>query len=810
MVTIFAVGQRAHGLGLRRFLPAREILRLAGKHQQQRARRLQLKFRAGGIARAGAHVPLLCLTALGAFHAEAFGGMLAVVVQQRGDIAVVRAAHLHQHLRTGRAVDRTVFAPGQRPGKAGLGQHFRAVGLQRAAAVRRFAVHIARKLSGQRHAAAGGEEFPEDAQRARPHGEHAREQHLTIARLTHAQEHAVAAALHAGHALERLLVGVVEVQMCARQLVEHVGVALLQRPFIRRCGEDPLRPADVGKAPCALDGAEHQRVAQRLALTHHQAEAGEIGLQLGKIPPVGRLIRDAGGIVALALALHGVPRQVRAAHVHAQQRLPVANHLVHPQIRPPARAAVQLGQHPFLALLAADRAALHGDPVAALVLAEEVDARPGHVLVGARQRAVGNGLIGQAVFVQHVAGQDDVVAGAPVVDAADEALVEQIAAQIEVVHAQAGDGPAVQAIEHLGHAMPRVVAVAPAELVENVVGVEHGAGARAVRLGSGVVQRVAAMGLVGEDAADGRAKTVAAAAGVFLVGQLDEPVHGLDAHGVDVGVAVVVAAGRVGHDAHFQQAIGSLAGQRREGRSRVAVLDGAIVAHGHAVRADARRVPVRIAVHPALTGKPRRGIALIEIQALHAQPRVLGDLAAAAAAGPAILVVQPCLQAALRARVGQGVDAVEPLVAHVLGNQPRAGVHEKSAEAHLLHHVHLAQQLALLQLAVPRPEGLPAIRAARALKLRPQFLSVHSPLPPPPLRGAIFESTVKYTQCPPARQPARKRKICEPAKGKERPARHGQPRLRRGKAEGRFISACPQRREARTVAHTVPARLRGE
>ena len=77
------------------------------------------------------------------------------------------------------------------------------------------------------------------------------------------------------------------------------------------------------------------------------------------------------------------------------------------------------------------------------------------------------------------------------------------------------------------------------------------------------------------------------------------------------------------------------------------------------------------------------------------------DHAAAEARGPAVLVIGPCVHAALFGILHAGGDVLEPLLAHVLGLQTAAGVHEEAADADVVHEPHLAQGLGDVQLLVP-------------------------------------------------------------------------------------------------------------
>ena len=78
--------------------------------------------------------------------------------------------------------------------------------------------------------------------------------------------------------------------------------------------------------------------------------------------------------------------------------------------------------------------------------------------------------------------------------------------------------------------------------------------------------------------------------------------------------------------------------------------------------------------------------------------------AAAEAGGPAVLVISPCVHAALFGLVHAGADIFKPLLAHILGLQTAAGVHKEAANADVIHQLHLPQGLGYVQFFIPRPK----------------------------------------------------------------------------------------------------------
>ena len=195
--------------------------------------------------------------------------------------------------------------------------------------------------------------------------------------------------------------------------------------------------------PHALDGMDDQQVADLPPAAHQHVHAGEVVLHLRVRLPPGRLVEDGRGVVALGLAFHGVPRQVLAAQVDAQRRLPVAHGLVPGEGEVPARAAVGLRQPPSPAELPGGRADLLGRVVLAVVLGEQVHARGLHVLVEPQARADDVGLAGERLLAQHVAGEGQIMLAAPLADLPREGLDEQMRDAVEVVPPGLADGLSV-------------------------------------------------------------------------------------------------------------------------------------------------------------------------------------------------------------------------------------------------------------------------------------------------------------------------------------------------------------------------------
>ncbi len=175
---------------------------------------------------------------------------------------------------------------------------------------------------------------------------------------------------------------------------------------------------------------------------------------------------------------------------------------------------------------------------------------------------------------------------------------------------------------------------------------------------------------------------------VALVGQVDEGAHRLRVEVVRGREAVVpVAAGalfRAQHElhiplAHFQNA--------------------RAVDLRPAARHNARLVDLRIRRRHLQRQRPGG-----EGLGIHG-----GHLAAGAAAGPLVLVVDPGLQAELRAGHRHHLDVTHPFVGQIGRLQAVAGVGEGAADALVAHIRHLTAQLVGVKPVVPSPEGQTAV-----------------------------------------------------------------------------------------------------
>ena len=157
--------------------------------------------------------------------------------------------------------------------------------------------------------------------------------------------------------------------------------------------------------PEALNRVDHQHIAGGASLLKHHMHAAEVGLDLFVVLMPGRLVKDARRIVPLRLAGHGIPAQVMAAHIDAQECLPVADALVPVKSHTPARTAVKFREEPLLSGLTRDRGELFDDPEIPVVQPEHIHSGEVEILVVSHDRATRHDLTGERVLVQGVSGE---------------------------------------------------------------------------------------------------------------------------------------------------------------------------------------------------------------------------------------------------------------------------------------------------------------------------------------------------------------------------------------------------------------------
>ena len=210
--------------------------------------------------------------------------------------------------------------------------------------------------------------------------------------------------------------------------------------------------------------------------------------------------------------------------------------------------------------------------------------------------------------------------------------------------------------------------------------------------------------LVGKDGGDGLTELVAHGIEVTLVSHLDEAVDGLLVEGVHVGFVVVprTLARQLPPDAPHR----TLGGIGRLVLSQHAVGLQTLILPQHHVEAGDEEGGTTDGVI-GITGKGEVSLTV---------GIVLGDVAAAEARGPLVLVVEPRQHLVLLGVVGAGLDQTHEAVGKVGGGHTVAAMHMEAAQTHLLEHVDLTAQLVPLQVTVPCPEGGAAVLGGGVLE----------------------------------------------------------------------------------------------
>ncbi len=248
-----------------------------------------------------------------------------------------------------------------------------------------------------------------------------------------------------------------------------------------------------------------------------------------------------------------------------------------------------------------------------------------------------------------MAGELQAVGPAPLADLPAERVDEQVRDAVVEVPARLAERTAVHVEEQLHEVRQQVVAVALAERRGKPRRPRQALGVTRVVVRP---ETVAVVGLVAEDAGDRLAEVPARSLAVRLVGDGDEPAHGLGIEGVEIGEPVVPrrGSGELDDEGEDHLALGEARGPLAFGNPPHAAGTVPLAAcreGGHRVV-----VPLQLARRRDLPHHERP----------LAPAGILRDETARGARGPAVLVVEPREHALLPRLVGAGLDAGEPLV----------------------------------------------------------------------------------------------------------------------------------------------------
>ena len=247
-------------------------------------------------------------------------------------------------------------------------------------------------------------------------------------------------------------------------------VAQLAELAVQPRAERLLAPTLPHLEPGAFDRVDHEQVAHFLARSDRRIQPREVVLQLRVMRPPGRLRADRSRVVALDLALHRVPVQHLAAQVNPKGRLPIADRLQAGEGKVPAGAAIGLGKAPLAPELPRDGADLLGRVIVARSRRQQVHPRRLHVLVEPHRRRDQRNLSRESVLHQDVAGEEQVVACAPVADLFREGGHEEVRDAVEEMVARRPTRCALDIVAEFRQVRQQIVAVSLAEDFRQRVG----------------------------------------------------------------------------------------------------------------------------------------------------------------------------------------------------------------------------------------------------------------------------------------------------------------------------------------------------
>ena len=623
------------------------------------------------------HVLVVGLVCLGDEQPQTVG-VTADLVDQIAGIAAVEAADLHGAV----LVQRVQQSASVEADLDGLVKEC-------LAARRGLGVLVLGGVTHEHQLTAGGSEGLQTLQGSGAQGLALGNHHHVVGHLAHGQRRSAHGALNG----EGRLADEVEVDVAPQEPVGdvlEVAVQLVADELGLLVGT-PMEPV-------ALHGMHDRHLDQGLASGQSGVHAAEVVFNIGIFLVPGGLVGDGGGVVPLGGTLHGYPGQMLDTDGDAQSGLPVAVELVASEVEVPARDAVQLAHHAGTAVLVDSRLALLGGGELKAG-AEHINTGDAEASVGAHTVADGGGLGVEGGLLHHVARQLDAVSLAPIAAVVGEGLGESLGDVIVVVVAGQGDLTVGKIPQKLGQVVYQRLPVGGLEGVLKVVG--PGQMDVLLAVGKGQSPLTHELRLVGEDGGDGLTELVADGSEVSLVGHLDEAVDGLLVQGVHVGLVIVPRA--VTRDLPPDRPESTLNGLPL-GHLTVG-LQALVLPQHHVEAGNEEGVITDLVV--LVTGKGE--VSLAELV-------VLGDVSAAKARGPLVLVVEPRQHLVLLGVVGAGLDQTHEAVGEVGGGHTVAAMHMEAAQAHLLEYVDLTAQLVLLQVTVPCPKGGAAILGGGVLE----------------------------------------------------------------------------------------------
>ena len=422
------------------------------------------------------------------------------------------------------------------------------------------------------------------------------------------------------------------------------------------------------------------------------------------IKPRG-LIADGCGIVALCLAFHGNPREVRNAESDTECRLPVTLHLVTSEVVIPTGYAVKLTHNALATVLVRNgRSLLCGGILVSV--GEHINAGDLECAERTHSLADCHGLRIKRGLLHHMTGKSDSVCLAPITDVVGEACCKSLASVVVIEISDLRN--AVRKLpDKLGKMLNERLSVGSLEGILKI------GGPRKSNVNLGFCKRqsllVGELRFIGEYGGDNSAEHIADAFLVSFVSDLDESVDSLLVHRVNVCITVVTGGLKRRLVVSVPNLAYSLAFVLNLliGRKRTFFVENDIVLSDKLSSARTGSLCLLVA-DVDLAAYLFIGIGSEE-KIIDSVLRILGNKSAGKAGGPSVLVVKICEHIFLFGFFCASADEIHKLIRKIFGSHTRTNVHMEAAESHYLEHFDLTEKLILVKLAVPSPEGSAAV-----------------------------------------------------------------------------------------------------
>ena len=386
--------------------------------------------------------------------------------------------------------------------------------------------------------------------------------------------------------------------------------------------------------------------------------------------------------------------------VDPQCVLPVAQSLMPEEGEIPTGAAVGFGKTVGLHELMCHTGTLFCCIKDIPVFSQQVDPGGGFVFIAAHGGAAGTDLADDRIFGKQMPGEGEIVRFTPVPDLLHKGVMEQIRRRVEEVHADFGEGFAVETVEQqrdlidegftgLGFVCFRQT-VCPGQT-----------GFRP-EVGTGV------SGFVCEDTGDHIAEVVAEFFFVRFVSHTDELCHGIRIHGVQICLTVEPGIANGRGLAERPELLFAVC------RS-ITFADPAIGCHDFAVEFECKPCKglfaalIGFCLIDRITAVPDSRIHFFagfeEDQFPHPVAGIFCDQSACGTGGPAVFIIEPGFQPQFFTFFHCRPEGIHVIFSQIRCGKPHAGMEETPAHTHCMKHVHFPAHFFRVQFGVQSEKG---------------------------------------------------------------------------------------------------------